>query len=153
LSLSLDVVNPAVYEPAFDRRPVNDSAKLEVKTILLVDDRDYYRLTTKWFLSSFGFVVECAASAEQALSVFDHKIHDLVIADSSIPGMNGVEMAHIIKLRSPRTPILLCTDEKTDCGACVDAVLANPVYLPWLKNAVERLIGDKTASEPISTVP
>ena len=143
---------PLCIEPAFRQPPVNISAKVNVKTILLVDDRDYYRLTTKWFLSSFGFVVECAGSAEQALSLFDPKIHDLVIADSSIPGLNSVEMAHIIKLRSPRTPFLLCTDQTTETGSCIDAVLSNPVYLPWLKDAVERLTADKTVSEQRSTV-
>ena len=129
---------------------MNNSKKLIVKTILLVDESDYHRLTTKWFLSSFGFVVECAATAEQALSVFDPKIHDLVITDTSMPAMSGVEMAHIIKLRSPQTPVLLCADDTTDHGSSVDLVLAKPVYLPRIKDAVERLISDKTVAEPSS---
>src|SRR5579859_1468057 len=90
-------------------KPVGIHTKSKLRTILLVDDRDDCRLTTKWFLGSFGFVVETARNAEEALAVFDPRVHDLVITDNSMPGMSGVEMAHVIKLRAPSTPILMCT--------------------------------------------
>jgi DNA-binding NtrC family response regulator len=116
------------------------------RTVLLVNDRDDCRLTTKWFLGSFGLLVESARTAEEALVVFDPKIHDLVITDNSMPGMSGVEMAHIIKLRSPLTPVLMCTGEKTEEASCVDLVLQRPVHLLRLKDEAERLIAQKAQS-------
>jgi DNA-binding NtrC family response regulator len=117
-----------------------------LKTILLVDDRDDCRLTAKWFLANFGFVVESARSAEEALVVFDPKVHDLVITDNSMPGMSGVEMAHIIKLRSPLTPVLMSTGEPPEETSCVDLVLQRPVHLLRIKDEAERLIAQKASA-------
>ena len=80
------------------------SARLS--TILLVDDARETRLMTKWFLDYVGYVVQAFSSAEDALAQFDPKIHDLVVTDNSMPMMTGVELAHIVKLRSPATPVL-----------------------------------------------
>src|SRR5215469_9559021 len=49
-----------------------------LKTILLVDDADESRLTTKWFLASFGYAVESVRDAGEGLSLFDPKVHDVV---------------------------------------------------------------------------
>jgi CheY-like chemotaxis protein len=111
-----------------------------LKTILLVEDRDDSRLTTKWFLNNFGFIVDCAHNAEEALASFDPKLHDLVITDNSMPGMSGLEMAHIIKLRSPQTPVIMFTGHPPPETPCIDFVLARPANLLLLKDAVERLL-------------
>ncbi len=116
------------------------------RTILLVDDRDDCRLTTRWFLGSFGFIVESARNAEEALAVFDPRIHDLVITDNSMPGMSGVEMAHVIKLRSPATPVLMCTGQRPDETSRLDAVLQRPVHLLDLKDTAERLLSEKATA-------
>jgi DNA-binding NtrC family response regulator len=121
-----------------------------MKTILLVDYRASCRLATKWFLSNFGFVVQSACSAEEALVVFDPKTHDLVITDDSMPGMSGVELAHIIKLRSPMTPVLMCTGKKPEHTDCIDMVLERPVHVLQLRDMAERLIAEKT---PVQHVP
>ena len=116
---------------------------LKLRTILLVDERDDCRLTTKWFLGSFGFVVESARSAEEALAVFDPRIHDLVITDNSMPGMSGVEMAHVIKLRSATTPVLMSACQAPGDTSCIDLVLERPVHLLELKDAAEQLIAER----------
>src|SRR5580658_5205835 len=80
-----------------------------MKTILLVDDDCDSQLITKWFLGCVGYVVHAFSNAEEALAQFDPKIHDLVVTDNSMPRMTGAEMAHIIKMRSPSTPVLMYT--------------------------------------------
>ena len=75
--------------------------------ILVVDDNDVSRITTRWFLSNLGFEVESARNGEEGLEVFYRGLHDLVITDNSMPGMSGAEMAQAIKARSPGTPILM----------------------------------------------
>jgi CheY-like chemotaxis protein len=117
------------------------------KTILLVDDQDEYRLTAKWFLSSFGFVVESVRTPQEALAIFDPKMHDLVVTDNSMPGISGSEMAHIIKLRSPSTPVLLCSGLLPDDRSCLDAVIQKPVPLPALKECVARLLTSPPGEE------
>jgi CheY-like chemotaxis protein len=114
-----------------------------LKTVLLVDDDDGARITTKWFLTSFGYAVVSVRDVEEALAVFDPKIHDLVITDNAMPGMKGTEMAHIIKLRSSSTPVLMYTGLAPDDQACVDLVIQKPTYLLNLKDAVDRLLAAK----------
>ena len=113
------------------------------RTILLVDDSDDLRLTTKWFLSNFGFAVESARSAEEALAMFDPKTHDMIVTDNSMPGMTGVEMAHIIKLRSPSTPVLMCTGRPPEDRSCLDLVIQKPAHMLALKEGVDRLLAQK----------
>lgn len=110
------------------------------KTILLVDDEDKVRVTTKWFLTNFGYVVDSASSAEEALALFDPKIHDVVVTDNSMPGINGAEMAHIIKQRSPSTPVLMYTGQPPDDRSCVDLVVQRPAHMLALKDGVDKLL-------------
>jgi CheY-like chemotaxis protein len=109
-------------------------------TVLLVDDGDQTRLLTKWFLSNFGFSVDTARNAEEALGRFDPLHHDLVITDNSMPGMTGVEMAHVIKLRSPSTPVVMYSGSVPEDQTCLDALVQRPTHLLELKAVIEKLL-------------
>jgi CheY-like chemotaxis protein len=122
------------------RLHVDAQASPRVKTVLLVDDVDGTRITTKWFLSNFGYAIDAVRSAEEALAQFDSKMHDLVITDNRMPGMSGTEMAHIIKLRSPSTPVLMYTGMPPDDQSCVNVVVAKPTHMLILRQAVEKLL-------------
>jgi len=111
-----------------------------MKTILLVDDNDDLRLLTKWFLGNFGYAVDAVRTAEEALAVFNPKTHDLVVTDNSMPGMSGAEMAHVIKMRSHVTPVLMYTSSPPPNPAGVDLVLERPAHMLVLKESVERLL-------------
>jgi CheY-like chemotaxis protein len=118
----------------------------QAKRILLVDDADDSRLTTKWFLGNFGYEVDSARSAEEGLALFDPKIHDLVVTDNSMPNMTGAEMAHIIKLRSPSTPVLMYTGMPPKDLSCVDEVVQRPTHVLLLKEAVEKVLAGHKSS-------
>jgi CheY-like chemotaxis protein len=114
-----------------------------MKTILLVDDEDESRIRTKWFLTNFGYVVDSAPSAEEALARFDPKIHDVVVTDNSMPRMNGTEMAQVMKLRSPSTPVLMYTGLVPDDRSCVDLVIQRPAHMLALKEGVDKLLAGR----------
>ena len=116
------------------------SSSIPLKTVLLVDDGDDSRVTTKWFLSNFGYAVDSVRSAEEALALFDPKIHDVVVTDNSMPGMSGAEMAHVIKLRSPGTPVLMYTGMPPQDQSCLDLVIQRPTHMLALKEAVDKLL-------------
>jgi DNA-binding NtrC family response regulator len=122
------------------QKSTEDKAPAQVKTILLVDDRDDCRITTKWFLNIFGYAVDSARNAEEALAVFNPAAHDMVITDNSMPGMSGAEMAHIIKLRSSVTPVVMYTGNPPADVSCLDAVLRRPTHLMALKETIDRLL-------------
>ncbi len=119
---------------------VERPAHSAVKTILLVDDGDDIRVTTRWFLTSFGFAVDAARTAEEALALFNPAIHDVVVTDNSMPGMTGAEMAHVIKMRSSSTPVLMYSGNPPDDRSCLDVVIQRPTHLLTLKEAVDKLL-------------
>ena len=111
--------------------------------MLLVDDNDDTRVLTKWFLDNFGFVVETSRSAQEALSRFDPKTHDVILTDNSMPGMSGQELAHVAKMRSPTTAIVMFTGNPPVDRSCIDKVIAKPASLLDVKEAIDALTGSK----------
>lgn len=108
--------------------------------MLLVDDNVDTRLLTKMFLNNFGYEVDPADTAGEALNRFNPTVHGLVLTDNSMPGMSGGEMAQIIKSRSPQTPIVMCTGQPpSDCSS-IDIVIKKPTHLFAIKDAVDKLL-------------
>jgi len=126
---------------------VNEPPTPRLKTILLVDDTDESRLVTKWFLSYFGYVVQSVRSAEEALRIFDPKIHDAVLTDNSMEVMSGLEMAHIIKLRSPSTPVIMHTGLPPEDRSCLDLVVQKPAHVLDIKEALDKLLAEPPPPE------
>jgi DNA-binding response OmpR family regulator len=120
--------------------PKSAPPTLRTKIILLVDDNDDIRMPTKWFLNNFGYAVDSVRSAEEALALFNPNVHDLIITDNSMPGMTGSEMAHIVKMRSPRTFVVMYSGGPPEDRACLDSVVHRPAHLIELKEAVEELL-------------
>ena len=125
------------------QKTVQKKIESQLKTVLVVDDDDDTRLLTKIFLNNFGYEVDSATSTGEALARFDPVLHDLVLTDNSMEGMTGGEMAHIIKLRSPATPVVMCTGSPpSDCSS-LDVVIKKPTYLLAIKDAIEKLLAAK----------
>jgi CheY-like chemotaxis protein len=123
---------------------VESDSDNELKTtVLLVDDNIDTRLLTKMFLNNFGYEVDSVDSAEEALELFNPDRHRLVLTDNSMPDMTGGEMAHIIKLRSPSTPILMCTGKPPNDCTAIDMLLEKPTHLLAIKDAMDRLLAGK----------
>ena len=111
------------------------------RRILLVDDGDDSRITTKWFLTNFGYAVDAVRTASEALTLFDPEVHALVVTDNAMPGMTGMEMALMIKQRSPSTPILMYSGNPPEERSGLDLVVQRPTHLLALKDAVDKLLG------------
>jgi CheY-like chemotaxis protein len=124
---------------------VEKASTPRVRTLLLVDDSNDVRVLTKWFFDNAGYVVDSARNAEEALARFDPKIHDLVLTDNSMPRMTGAEMAHIIKMRSPSTPIVMFTGNPPADRSCIDALIPKPANLIDVREIVDKLMVEKEA--------
>jgi PAS domain S-box-containing protein len=77
--------------------------------ILLVEDNDEVGEFSTELLEDLGYAVERAANADSALAILakDEFAVDLVFSDVIMPGMNGVELAGIIRQRYPGLPVVL----------------------------------------------
>src|SRR5271167_4214838 len=72
------------------------------KTVLIVEDNLIsLRLTAKT-ISTEGYNILTANSAEQALDLLNNVLPDLVLMDLQLPGMSGFELTAIIK-KNPET--------------------------------------------------
>jgi CheY-like chemotaxis protein len=126
-----------------DQKTVQENKEFQSKTVLLVDDDVDTRLLTKMFLNNFGYEVDSVDSAGEALARFDPDLHDVVVTDNSMKGMTGGEMSHIIKLRSPSTPVLMCTGNPPSDRSSIDIVITKPTHLLAIKDALDKLLPPK----------
>ena len=89
--------------------------------ILIVEDEEKLRRVLELQLRSADFEVEQAGTAEAALKLVDHA--DLVLTDLRLPGMDGLELIHMIRRQNTRTPIVVMTAFGT-IETAVDAMKA-----------------------------
>jgi len=76
--------------------------------VLMVDDEEKFRSTTKKILQRKGFDTVLAASGEEAINKLDEQ-PDVVILDVKMPGMDGHQALEEIKKRSPDVPVIMLT--------------------------------------------
>lgn len=84
----------------------SSSAKLR---LMIVDDHAILREGLRHILESTGDAIEIseASSGFQALENLRNQPFDLVVADLSMPGMNGLDLIRRIKAEYPKTAVLV----------------------------------------------
>ena len=108
------------------------------KTILCIDDDEAILRYEKALLEKSGYAVLTATSGLQALRLVTMCKCDIVLLDFEMPGMNGHEVAHKIKLVRPELMVILLSgsDVPTNALAFVDAFIpkqeANRQLLPMI---------------------
>ena len=70
--------------------------------ILVVDDEEKLRRVIELQLSTAGFDVDKAASAEEGLKLVERA--DLVLTDLKLPGMDGLGLLAAIRRQNTRAP-------------------------------------------------
>ena len=80
-----------------------------METILVVDDEPSIREFLQIMLEREGYEVSCADNGKKAISLFEQKRYDAVIADIRMPQVNGLEVLTKIKERSPETKVIMIT--------------------------------------------
>ena len=77
--------------------------------VLVVEDNDDVGQFSTELLEDLGYTVRRVASADAALAILaeDEFSADLVFSDVIMPGMNGVELAGLIRERYPGLPVVL----------------------------------------------
>ncbi|HID40409.1 MAG TPA: response regulator [Calditrichaeota bacterium] len=80
-----------------------------VQRILLVDDDEMVRNTTKEILKYLGYEVTVACGGEEAIEIYKNKKNqiDLLIIDLIMPKMNGVTCFESLKKLDPKVPVII----------------------------------------------
>jgi DNA-binding NtrC family response regulator len=77
------------------------------KRILIVEDEDKLRRVLELQLTSAGFDVDKAATAEEGLKAADRA--DLVLTDLKLPGMDGLQLLALIRRQNTHVPVVMMT--------------------------------------------
>jgi DNA-binding NtrC family response regulator len=77
--------------------------------VLVVEDNEDVGQFSTELLQDLGYAIRWVTNAKDALAVLaeDEFAFDLVFSDVIMPGMNGVELAVIIRERYPGLPVVL----------------------------------------------
>lgn len=82
-------------------------------TVLVVDDESQIReLLIRW-ISSEGYQVREAATAEAALDDMQTASADIVLCDVQMPGQGGLWLTGQLRSRFPETAIVLATSDRS----------------------------------------
>ena len=82
--------------------------------VLVVDDEAAMRRALRSTLSAGGFMIEEARNGEEAVEVVGKGSIDLVLLDSNMPGMGGVEACRRIRALAPGAGIVMITIRDTE---------------------------------------
>jgi hypothetical protein len=135
----------------------------KIRRILLVDDESVVAQSTSRMLNFLGYEVNLAASAQEALDIFEKDRFDLVIADYAMPGMNGDALADSIKRLAPEQPVWTWSSVSHlswgNSGELWPNCARTGTNHKWLKRQVERInrrrpgrLRGNPAQRPISAI-
>ena len=119
-----------------------DQRRVIRKRILVVDDDQEMRNTTKLLLELDEHSVTQARSAREALELVTPGPFDLVITAYDMAQMRGDELAARLKRLAPSQPILMLSGSAEALGRSglqVEGLLGKPFSLAGLRQAIARL--------------
>jgi CheY-like chemotaxis protein len=139
-----------------ENRTVNNQGEAPAFTILLVEDFDDTRLMMKLWLGKQGYRVVEAETGEEAISVAQRELPDLILMDMMMPGLNGLDATRRIReyqaLRL--TPIVAVSAYGADeyRMLAIDAGCNEYVSTPFdpqeLADLIESLIAAREPAKP-----
>jgi DNA-binding NarL/FixJ family response regulator len=118
------------------------------KCVLLVDDSSLVRKTLRRIFETSGFEV-CGevGDGDQAVKQAPMLKPDLIVLDLSMPGLNGLQAAPLLRRLLPDVPIILFTIypsmaiQQNARTAGVTSVISKDKAISCLVSEAERLVG------------
>ena len=77
--------------------------------ILLIEDDETLCQTISFQLRQEGFSVDVAMNGEDGLHFAKEQLHDLILLDRMLPGLDGLEILHILRRENIQTPVIFLT--------------------------------------------
>jgi CheY-like chemotaxis protein len=119
-----------------------------MKAILFVDDHELLARVTCQILRRQGYHAEYAYSAYDALSKFASEKFDMLVTDYCMEGMNGLELAKLVRQKAPSLPVIMVTglaaaEESNE----VDAWVGKQDMFPALLDTINLFLGEGNSPE------
>jgi two-component system, NarL family, response regulator NreC len=130
-------------------------------SVLIVDDsaalrnamRDFFETLPDWTVG--GEAKDGTDAVQKALALKP----ELIILDCSMPNMNGLEAASVIKKMLPNVYIIVFTlfddalGARLSSAAGVDLIIPKADGLTGLVKALQKFVGTSTGLQPKTTLP
>lgn len=121
------------------------------KRVLIADDNETVRNAIRSFVEQQPDIEVCATNRDGAEAVEAALAlrPDLVILDVQMPGLNGIEVASVVRKRLPNTKTILFTMHADAIGKTlastvdVNAVLSKGDELKYLAQTLQALLGNR----------
>jgi DNA-binding NtrC family response regulator len=121
--------------------------------LLIVDDDPDTILSLKIGLTDDGFLVDAFTNPEEASQHFksNPKSYSLVMSDSGIPALSGIELSKKVKEINPNLKALLLTgfglrgmefSKDSPSISVVDGIVQKPIAIDKLRDKILTLIGE-----------
>lgn len=100
--------------------------------ILLIEDDETLCATIPFQLKQEGFTVDVAMDGEDGLHLIREKLHDLILLDRMLPGMDGMEILAAARRENIGTPVIFLTalgqlhDRTSGLNSGADDYIAKP---------------------------
>ena len=126
-----------------------------MSTILIIDDEESVCWAFNKFLTSEGYEVSIASSAEEGFERVEQVDPDLIILDVCLPGLDGLTALQRLKAVRSAVPVILMTAHGT-MQTAIEAMkhgafeyLTKPVDLDEAKVLIERALQSRELSEEV----
>src|SRR5882724_5794549 len=118
--------------------------------VLVVEDNDDVGIFSTELLEDLGYKVKRVTDADAALAILanDEFAVDLVFSDVIMPGMNGVELAGIVRERYPGLPVVLTSGYSNVLAENAHhgfELIQKPYSVESLSRILRKAIAEKTA--------
>ena len=121
-------------------------------TILCIDDRQESTTIRKQLLETKGYAVLTANDGPCGIALLRKHPIDAIVLDYQMPGMNGDEVAHVIKQEYPTLPIVLLSgvlyENPERLLYLVDAFVQKGEHPEAFLSAVERVLKGRKKKQP-----
>lgn len=115
-------------------------------TILIVEDDKHLRQMMTVYLRMEGYTILGAADGEEALTVMESNMPDLVVCDIMMPNMDGYTLTNELRAAYPKLPILMVTardtieDKRKGFDMGTDDYMVKPIELDELGFRITALL-------------
>lgn len=96
--------------------------------ILVIEDEKELNKVLQAYLTRSGFQPLCAYDGDQGLTLWEKENPDLVLLDLNLPGMDGLEVAKIIRKKKD-TPIIMVTARVDEVDRLIGLELGADDYI------------------------
>lgn len=119
----------------------------QVRHMLVVDDEPDIRETLAEILEHSGFLVDIAASGQEALERIQANAYDGILSDIRMPGLNGMELYRRLRHLNPeladRFVVVTGDDLSGSVRAFLDETGVPFIEKPFGPADVRRVLGEK----------